>query len=380
MEYNDIFIPVAEHLQASGVAKLPGRWGSQIKYGIKGFDWSWLDRFKVALVGLRKHGAPNSFVSLREELYALFAHSRPLSVIDLGDVEVAPDVSDASSTKPAYALHKLLANGIFPIVFGENVWGAGSVYDAVKAHQRSVSASFILPSACMGSAQEPLSDDNVLAHFMADYGRELETLSVLAYQSYLTSPADAQALADRYCELMRLGAVRDGIGHAEPLLRDADMLCAGVNAVRWCDAPAALNPSPNGLYAEEMCQLVRFAAFSDKLKACYLGGFSLAGDSQRQTAKLVAQLIWHFADGFACRVGDDPTVPKTCRKLQVEMGSKGQQFVFYQSKATDRWWMDIPIDGSSKTNIIPCERDDYEKTLRLEIPDRWLWFYKKLVS
>jgi hypothetical protein len=127
-----------------------------------------------------------------------------------------------------------------------------------------------------------------------------------------------------------------------------------------------------------MCQLVRFATFSDKLKTCYLGGFNLMSDSQRQTAKLVAQLIWHVADGLACRVGDDPALPKTCRKLQVEMGSKDQRLVFYQSKATDRWWMAIPVDGSSKVHIAPCERDDYEKALRLEVPDRWLWFYKKL--
>ncbi|MDR0687918.1 MAG: hypothetical protein LBF55_04420 [Prevotellaceae bacterium] len=377
MEYSDIFIPVAEHLQASGAARPRERWGSRMKYGVKGFDWAWLGDFKVALVGLRKYGAPNSFVALREEFYALFAHGKPLPAIDLGDVEVAVSGGGAPGERLAYALHKLLSEGIFPVVFGENTWSASCVYDAVKAYQKSVAATFILPSACLGAAQEPLTDDNVLAHFMADYGRELETLNVLAYQSYLTSPADVQALSDRYCELMRLGAVREGIARAEPLLRDADLLCAGVNAVRCCDAPAATNPSPNGLYAEEMCQLVRFASFSEKLKACYLGGFSLAGDSQRQTAKLAAQLIWHIADGFACRTGDDPAVSKTCRKLQVELGGKDQQLVFYQSKATGRWWMAIPADGSPEKRIIPCERSDYEKALRLEVPDRWLWFYKK---
>jgi hypothetical protein len=347
MEYNDIFIPVAEHLQASGAAKSPDRWGSRIKYGVKGFDWDWLDNFQVALIGLRKHGAPNSFTPLREELYALFAHGKSLPAIDLGDIEVALGAGEEQGAKLAYALHRLLSKSIFPIVFGENIWSAECVYEAVKAHQRSVAATFILPSACLGSAQEPLSDENILAHFMSDYGRELETLNVLAYQTYLSSPADVRALGSRYCELMRLGAIRDGVKHAEPLLRDADVLCAGVNAVRWCDAPAAINPSPNGLYAEEMCQLVRFATFSDKLKACYLGGFNLMSDSQRQTAKLVAQVIWHIADGLACRVGDDPALPKTCRKLQVEMGSKDQRLVFYQSKATARWWMAIPVDGSS---------------------------------
>jgi hypothetical protein len=380
VEYSDIFIPVAEHLQVSGAAKLSERWGSRIKYGVKGLDWAWLGDFRVALVGLRKHGAPNSFVALREELYALFAHEKSLPIIDLGDVEVAPaGAGDASGEKVTCALHKLVAAGIFPVVFGENMPGASNVYDAIKSHRKDVTATFILPSASLGNAQEPLSGSNVLAHFMTDYGRELETLNVLAYQSYLTSPADMQSLGNRYCELLRLGVVRENIMHAEPLLRDADVLCAGINAVRQCDAPAAVDPSPNGLYAEEMCQLLRLAAFSDKLKACYLGNFSLANDSQRQTAKLVAQLIWHVADGLACRVNDNPTEPKTCRRLQIEMGGKDQQLVFYQSKITDRWWMAVPADKSSTIHIIPCERNDYEKALRLEIPDRWLWFYKKFV-
>ena len=381
MEYSDIFIPVAEHLQRFGAAKLSEQWGSRIKYGVKGFDWAWLGDFKVALVGLRKPGAPNSFVALREELYALFAHGQSLPVIDLGDVEMAlPGTGDASGEKSACALHKLLAAGIFPVVFGENILSVGSVYDAVKAHRKTVAATFILPSATLGNAQEPISGSNVLAHFMKDYGRELEALNVVAYQSYLTSPADMQRLGDRYCELLRFGAVRENILRAEPLLRDADVLCAGVNAVRQCDAPAALDPSPNGLYAEEMCHLLRLAAFSDKLKACYLGNFSLANDGQRQTAKLIAQLIWHIADGVACRVSDNPAEAKTCRRLQIEMGGKDQQLVFYQSKITDRWWMAIPVDKRDAVRIVPCERSDYEKALRLEIPDRWLWFYKKFAA
>jgi formiminoglutamase len=380
MEYNDIFIPVAEHLQMSGATKSHEQWGRRIKYGVKGFDWAWLRDFKVALVGLRKQGAPNSFVALREEFYALFAHGKSLPVIDLGDIEVATlSADDASSEKATYGIQKLISEGIFPIIFGENISGASNVYDAVKAHRKSVAATFILPSACMGNAQETLSDSNVLSHFMVDYGRELETLNVLAYQGYLTPPADIQRLSDCYCEFVRLGVVRENIKCAEPLLRDADVLCAGVNAIRQCDAPATIDPSPNGLLAEEMCQLLRLAAFSDKLKACYLGGFSegAANDAQRQTAKVIAQLIWHITEGFAYRVNDDPTEPTTCRKLQIEMGGKEQQLVFYQSKITDRWWMAVPVDKSSTVHIIPCERNDYEKALRLEIPDRWLWFYKK---
>ncbi len=376
MEYSEIFIPVPEHVQKANVAKSAERLGNSVKFGVKGFEWDWLSTFKIALVGLRKSGAPNSFSALREELYALFTPSKAVAVIDLGDIEIATTTS-AASEKISYVLQRIFAEGVFPIVFAENMHSSTCVYDAVKAQRKSVSAAFVLPHANVGSAQEPLSGDNFLAHLMADYGRELGTLNVLGYQSYLTSPSDVKALQKQYCELLRLGAIRDNMLSAEPLLRDADLLCTAVNAVRQCDAPAATDASPNGLYAEEMCRLLRYASFSDKLKSCYLGSFCLSNDAHGQTAKLVAQLIWHIMEGFAYRVGDHPAKSKMCRKLQVQMG-KGQQILFYQSKASDRWWMSVPVDGTQDDVIIPCLIGDYEKSTRGEIPDRWLWFYKKL--
>ncbi|MDR2937489.1 MAG: hypothetical protein LBU92_00940 [Prevotellaceae bacterium] len=374
MEYSEIFIPVPSHLQTANAAQSAERMGNAMKFGVKGFEWEWLSGFKIALVGLRKSGAPNSFSALREELYALFAPQKNVPIIDLGDVELTDSVGE----KVAYALQRIFAEGVFPIVFSENMHNAEWVYNAVKAQHKNVAATFVLPHANVGSVHEPLCNENLLAHLMADYGRELSTLNLLGYQNYLTSPTDVKMLNKQYCELLRLGAIRDSILCAEPLLRDADLLCAGLNAVRQCDAPAAVEASPNGLYAEEMCRLLRYASFSDKLKACYLGSFNLANDNaQRQTAKLAAQLIWHVAEGFAYRVGDEPAKSRMCRRLRVQMG-RGQHILFYQSKATDRWWMSVPVDGTANELAIPCLRDDYDRAAHGEIPDRWLWFYKKL--
>jgi hypothetical protein len=375
MEYNEIFIPVAEHLQNHCAGKSPDCWGNRIKFGVKGFDWEWLSAFNVALVGLRKAGAPNSFAPLREQLYSLYAHAKPLAVIDLGDIELA--AGDAANEKAAYVLQHLLEQGVFPLVFGENLAGSIAIYEAIKANGRNVCAAFIMAAANLGNAQEPLCTDNLLAHVMADYGRELCTLNVLAYQNYLSSPTDAQALQANGCELLRLGEIRDNMWCAEPLLRDADIVVAAANAVRRCDAPAANSPSPNGLYAEEMCRLLRCASFSDKLKACYLGGFSLANDDVQQTAMLLAQLLWHVADGAAHRMGESPSIARSCHKLRVELNGKKQRLDFYQGKITDRWWMKIPVAKTSKTVAVPCLRSDYEAALRMEIPSRWLLHYRK---
>jgi formiminoglutamase len=380
LEYTDIFLPVPAHLQHHAAALAPECWGNATKHGVRGFDWDWAATFNEALVGVRLPGMPNSVAAFREELYSLDIPDRPLQILDLGDIELDPASASSTHETLAYALQMLLARGVFPIVLGENMSSCVGVYEAVKAHRKSLAAALILPSATLGNAQEPLADGNLSAHLLADYGRELETFNLLGYQGYLSAPTDLRSLAERYCECLRLGASRDNIMQAEPLLRDADVLAASVSAIRQSDAPAAAEHSPNGLYAEEMCRLLQFAAASDKLLAAYLGGFSLTDDPYRQTTKLLAQLVWHIADGLAHRTGDDPAAGRSCRKWRVELGRKGQQLLFYQGKASDKWWMRIPETETSPERIIPCLKEDYDKTLRMEIPDRWLWYYKKSVS
>ncbi|MDR1227063.1 MAG: hypothetical protein LBK47_09240 [Prevotellaceae bacterium] len=376
MEYSDIFIPVSEHTQATYAARSSKVFGNSIRFAVKEFEWAWLQGFKVALIGLRRQGSPNSFPPLREAFYSLYQPTKGVDIIDLGDVEMA---GPGCGEKVEFALYKLLEQGVFPLVFSESMRYSYLLYCALKAYQKTAAASYILSAANLGAVHEPLSDDNFLAHALVDYGKELSHLSVLGYQSYLTSPDDIRQLTALYCETLRLGLIRDENRLAEPLLRDADMLCAAVSAVRQSDAPAATEASPNGFYAEEMCRLLRFAGFSDKMKGFYLGGFNLTRDVNSQTAKLLAQMIWHVVDGIAHRVNEYPgDEAKSCRRLQVELGEQqDQQLVFYQSKITDRWWIEVPIDGSDRKQLIACLKEDYDQASHFEIPDRWLWFLKK---
>jgi hypothetical protein len=188
-------------------------------------------------------------------------------------------------------------------------------------------------------------------------------------------------LEKNYCETLRLSTVRSDIQCAEAVLRNATLLCASMNAVRHSDAPAASQPSPNGLYTEEMCRLLRFAAFSNELKACFVGGFNFANDERGQTAMLTAQMLWHVIEGIASRVKEHPLAPKSnCRCVQVEMGKENQQIVFYQGKISQRWWMEIPTAEEAPKCIIACTQSDYEQAAHGEVPDRWLFFLNKFCT
>ena len=57
--------------------------------------------------------------------------------------------------------------------------------------------------------------------------------------------------------MLRVGKIREHIFEAEPLLREAAMVTFNINAIRYSDAPAQLEPSPNGLFGDEACGLAR---------------------------------------------------------------------------------------------------------------------------
>jgi arginase family enzyme len=377
MEYSDIFIPAQEYIQQYQKVTHPHN-GNTIKFAVRGFDWEWLRDFKIALVGLRAAGMPHCFDGLRTALHGLYMPAK-INVIDVGDIEISAGSVEENTEHAAYALQKIFAEGVFPLVMSENMRYSYWLYEALKSQYYSIAIAYIAPTANLGSSQQPLSEANIAAHTFADLGRELSHLSILGWQNYLTDPDDVLVLEKNYCETMRLSAVRSDMDRAEAALRDSSMLCADLSAMRQSDAPAAAMPSPNGLYTEEMCRLLRFAAFSNELKACFIGGFNLTNDIRSQTAMLAAQMIWHVIEGIANRIKEHPLEEKSnCRCVQVEMGSENQQIVFHQGKLTQRWWMEVPaaMEGAP-IHIVACTQADYNQAVHGEVPDRWLWFFNK---
>ncbi len=68
-----------------------------------------------------------------------------------------------------------------------------------------------------------------------------------------------------YFDVSRLGHIQSKLEEAEPILRNADILSFDISAIRQSDAPACATTTPNGLYGEEACQVMRYAGMSDKL-------------------------------------------------------------------------------------------------------------------
>jgi len=202
--------------------------------------------------------------------------------------------------------------------------------------------------------------------------RNMRSYTVLGYQSYFTDSLEFDQFSQNGCEAKRLGQIRYDMIQVEPILRNADIFSFDINSVRSIDAPGQYFSSPNGLYAEEACQLARYAGMADKINAAGFFNVIPAVDNQNMTAKLMAQVIWHFLEGFHHRIVEMPEkYASEFNQFVVDMEDVDLPLTFYQSRKTGRWWMEIRDAEEEKRMIVPCTEEDYHAASKNEIPDRW---------
>ena len=179
-------------------------------------------------------------------------------------------------------------------------------------------------------------------------------------------------LKNNFFDLLRLGDIRENIRAAEPYIRNSDIICIDMNVMKKSEAPATILALPNGLYAEELCQLSYYAGMSDKSSVFTFYNYNPDKDLEDQTMQLIAQALWYIAEGVSLRVKDYPFTPKTqMLKYTVIMDSPINELIFYRSTRSDRWWIELPINNTThiqRHTLIPCLYEDYLAALQNKIP------------
>ncbi len=235
-------------------------------------------------------------------------------------------------------------------------------------------------SAALISAGSPISSkDTLLRHILKD------PLAVefahIAYQNYRYSPKDMHLLRERNFEEIRLGVLRDDNTLCEPTLRTKDLIFIDLNAVRCSDFPNNTTFSPNGLYAEEICQIARYAGMGQKVKNIYVYGYPSTLEPNPIAAELIAEVFWHIAEALSSSVDEDPgnsAMEEMFLRKIVSMGEEGQDIVFVTSCSSGRWWMEVSEVKTTNIQYIPCSYQDYLTACSGEIPLRWLFFFQKI--
>jgi hypothetical protein len=170
---------------------------------------------------------------------------------------------------------------------------------------------------------------------------------------------------------------------AEPYIRNADLVSIDMLSIRNSDFPRSEFSSPNGFYAEQMCQLARYAGLSDKMSSIGLYNF-IQLEQNSNNLQLFAQVIWHIIDGVNNRFDDFPKTSKTkYQKYRVVLSDFKDEIVFYKSPKSERWWIEVPYhpSQSSKTErhfMVPCSYDDFTTAQENEVPNLWWQTYQKI--
>lgn len=334
------------------------------------------EKAEVLIIGVNedrnsdKHGAAKAPDEIRKHLYNLNRINARFKILDLGNLKLGHTANDSY-----FALRdiceQILENQQTLIVLGGS---QDLTFGMTKAFEgRLFNMVTVDPKFDFRKGIKTINSENYL-NLIYEKQKNLYSCTLLAYQNYFVDSTDIDQLNNFHWDVKRLGQVRYDLTSVEPILRDANVFSFDINAIRNLDAPGQSMGSPNGLYSEEACQIARYAGTSDTLNIAGFFNLIPEKDPTSNSTNLMAQIVWHFLDGFATRKPEDPLDDsEDFNQFMVDMSDISMTLVFFQSRISGRWWMEISDFENRKGGmyIIPCEEEDYKRASHGDIPDRW---------
>jgi formiminoglutamase len=343
---------------------------------------------KIAFIGVkedrvsvRTKGCSYNPDEVRRYFYQLMPQITDVKIVDFGNLRLGNQVNDtyfALGEVMAY----LLQNNIIPIVVGGSNDLAIGMYKGYANITRIINLLGIDAKFDLISDDDPVTDENFLHEILCSEPNYLFDYTHIGYQTYFVDSKALELLDDLRFERFRLGQIHGDLGKCEPLVRDADMVVIDMNAVRASDAPSS--PSPHGFYGEELCKIVNYAGMSDKLTSIGFFGNNVLEDLGGRTSQIIAHAIYYFIEGYIWRKNDYPREgDDNYLTFKVLMNEFCDEVVFYKSKKSDRWWVQVPCSDLTKKKyirhyIVPCLYSDYQAAGKGQLPDRWFIAYNKL--
>ncbi|CAN5252336.1 formimidoylglutamase [soil metagenome] len=376
---------IIEHFRAFPT----NRWAHKVFFSEQlGAD---LEVFDLAIIGIEEdrnsvnnQGCANGINRIREQLYNLVVQNDNLSVVDLGNLKAGETVTDTYFGLAAI-VSELLANQVVPIIIGGSHDLTLAQYHGYQNLDRKVNLVVVDEKIDLLDLEGEVTDENFLGRIFSDQPNILFGFSQLGYQSYFTDPKTVNTLEKLNFDCYRLGDVRKNMEDVEPIVRDADILSFDLTSIKMSDAPGVGLPSPHGFYGEEACQIMRYAGLSDRLTSLGIYGYNPAFDNHTQTAQLSAQMIWYFVEGFYNRKKDIPEYKsQDYLKYIVDFNEGEYELVFWKSKKSERWWLQIPkfdgkeVEQDNVNNLMSCSYNDYKQACKDELPERWLKAFKRV--
>lgn len=365
-------------------AKLPELCTSKYSVGraIKNYSLkltvSNIQNVEVAIFGVPNNnrssetGSAKSPDIIRGELYQLTNLNGNLNFVDFGNLRAT------KSQKGTYlALRDVVEYfnelNIATIIIGGSQDLTIGVCEAFKNDRffTLVSVDALLD---VKKGNETLDSTNYLTRVF-NLNPNLFQFSLLGYQSHFVAH-DLFSKTKGVGEHLRLGLLREDLKEAEPIIRNADVLSFDVGAIKYIEAPGRNHVAPNGLRGEEACQLAKYAGVSSRLRVFGLFEADTQKDKSGLTAKLSAQIIWYFLEGFITRQIEKTESIENKVIYKVEVKDIDKPLVFHHHTETNRWWLEIQLLTGEKI-YVACSEKEYSQASNNDIPELWLKYVQK---
>jgi len=356
--------------------------------GIKGED--------IALIGIeenrgteRNKGVNKAANELRLRLYNLKKGFGRYRIVDLGNLKSGIHLED-TYLRLKEVCQYLIDHDVLPVVIGGSHDMDYGQFLAYQELEKLVSLLNIDATLDMEDGKQLCWSENHIQKIMMHEPNFLFNYSQLGHQTYLIDSAAIDVLEKLYFGAYRLGLLRHNIREMEPVIRDADMLSFDITAIKSIDAPGNANAQAFGLTSEEACQICWYAGLNEKMSSAGFYEYNPEMDLHGKTASVVATMIWYFIEGYYHRKKEKDFKNNDYLKYVVSMPNEPATLVFFKSKLSDKWWLEVPFpEGKERTNkwefeihrncIVPCSYSDYETANKGELPERWINTHAKLV-
>ena len=325
---------------------------------------------------------PEKFRTPFYELNIGMDWQRPL--YDLGNIEAGNSIEDTYYAVSA-ALRELIKIDCIPVLVGGSQDLTAAMYKAFEQLEQNINLCTVDSKLDLGDPDQPMHADGYLSHLLMQRPCYLFNHANIGVQAPLVSATEFDLFDKLMFDYCRLGEFNADFKKAEPYLRNSDVLSFDLTSIRYSELIDAQYFLPNGLYAEQACQIAKYAGISDKMTLFGLLNYLPEQTTSSNISALVGQIIWYFIDGVNMRVGDFPIgLKKDYLKFHVHLEEFTEQLVFYKSNKSQRWWLEVPYTVGDKKryerhHMVPCNQDDYEKAMKNELPDLWWKTYQKLV-
>ena len=321
--------------------------------------------------------------AFRSSFYELFRGiDWTMPVYDLGDILPGNELNDTYFAV-GQVVAELVKKKVVPLVIGGSQDLTLALYKGYEKLEQTINLCCVDHKLDLGDPDSETNSDGFISQLLLQRPCYLFNHANIGLQAPFASKAEFELFEKLYFDICRLGEFNADFRKAEPHLRNSDILSIDFKSIRASELLNVNYTSPNGFYADQICQISKYAGISDKLTS--FGVFNFIPEKKPGAASaLLAQIIWYFIDGFAQRKGDFPVgSKKDYLKFTVHLDDFKDEVIFYKSNKSERWWMEVPYPpqaGSKyeRHHLVPCDMQDYEQAMKNEIPNLWWKTYQKL--